>query len=103
MWDDGNTDNPRSIVVTENRTYVGNFAVQQCHITAEVNPEEAGTALGGGLWYYGDTISMSVYRNEDWAFLNWTEDGEVVSEEITYAYDETAERSNHVVMRMRKK
>ena len=92
MWDDGNIDNPRSIVVTENRTYVGNFAVQQCYITAEVNPEEAGTAFGGGLWYYGDTISVTVNRNEDWAFLNWTEDGEVVSEEITYTFIATGDR-----------
>ena len=93
MWDDGNIENPRSIVVTENRTYVGNFAVQQCHITAEVDPEEAGTALGGGLWYYGDTISVTVFRNEDWAFVNWTENGEVVSEEMTYTFIATGDRN----------
>ena len=93
MWDDGNTDNPRSIVVTENRTYIGNFAVQQCHIAAEVDPEEAGTAFGGGLWYYGDTISVTVNRNEDWAFVNWTENGEVVSEEMTYTFIATGDRN----------
>ena len=93
MWDDGNIDNPRSIVVTENRTYVCSFAVQQCYITAEVDPEEAGTAFGGGLWYYGDTISVTVNRNEDWAFQNWTENGEVVSEEMTYTFIATESRN----------
>jgi hypothetical protein len=93
MWDDGNTDNPRSIVVTENHTYVGNFAVQQCQIIAEVDPEEAGTAFGGGLCYYGDTISVTVNRNEDWAFVNWTENGEVVSEEMTYTFVAKGDRN----------
>ena len=92
-WDDGNLDNPRSIVVTENRTYFASFAVQQCYITAEVDPEEAGTAFGGGLWYYGDTISVTVNRNEDWAFLNWTENDEVVSEEMTYTFIATGDRN----------
>jgi len=67
--------------------------VQQCYINAEVTPEEAGTALGGGLWYYGDTISVTVYRNEDWAFLNWTENDEVVSEELTYTFIATGNRN----------
>ena len=92
-WDDGNLDNPRSIVVTENHTYIASFAVQQCYITAEVTPEEAGTAFGGGLWYYGDTISVTINRNEDWGFLNWTENDEVVSEEMTYTFIATGDRN----------
>ena len=31
-------------------------------------------------------------RNEDWAFQNWTENGEVVSEELTYVFIITSDR-----------
>ena len=32
-------------------------------------------------------------RNEDWAFVNWTENGEVVSEELTYVFIITSSRN----------
>ena len=36
---------------------------------------------------------MTIIRNEDWAFLNWTEDGEVVSEEFEYTFIATKNRN----------
>jgi hypothetical protein len=36
---------------------------------------------------------LSFDANEDWAFLNWTENGEVVSEEMTYTFIATENRN----------
>ena len=37
-------------------------------------------------------MTITVETNEDWAFLNWTENGTVVSEEKTYTFIATASR-----------
>ena len=74
-WDDGNTDNPRSIVVTENQTYIALFAVQECLVTTKVIPENAGTVTGGGLCQYGDTLTLTAQNNTGYVFSQW-DDGD---------------------------
>ena len=70
-WNDGNNDNPREVIVTEDHTYTGLFAVQQCVITTEVTPEGAGTVVGGGSYYYGDTITLNAQSNTGYNFVSW--------------------------------
>ena len=70
-WNDGNNDNPREIIVTEDHTYTGLFTVQQCVITTEVTPEGAGTVTGGGIYYYGDTITLTAQSNTGYDFVSW--------------------------------
>lgn len=88
-WDDGNLDNPRSIVVTENRTYIGIFAVQQCFITTKVIPENSGTVLGGGLLYYGDTVSLIAQNNLGYVFSQWDDGDTETTKEIIVEGDAT--------------
>jgi hypothetical protein len=73
-WNDGNADNPREIIITEDHTYMGLFALQQCVITTEVTPEGAGRVIGGGDYYYGETITLTAHNNPGYEFINW-EDG----------------------------
>ena len=73
-WDDGNTDNPRSIIVTESQTYVALFAIQECLVTTKVVPDNAGTVMGGGLYNYGDTVTLTAQNNTGYVFSRW-EDG----------------------------
>ena len=70
-WDDGITDNPRTIVVTENASYTANFDVQQCVITTGVTPEGAGTVTGGGTYGYGETVTLTAQNNEGYVFSQW--------------------------------
>jgi hypothetical protein len=72
---------------------VANFAVQTFQITATVEPAEGGTAIGSGTYNYGDVVTIEVDTNEDWAFLNWTENGTVVSEGKTYTFTATEDHS----------
>ena len=95
-WTENNipvSTNPSySFNVTGNHSFAANFELQTLEITATVEPTEGGTATGGGTYTYGDEVTITVETNEDWAFLNWTENGTVVSEEKTYTFIATASR-----------
>ena len=80
------TEQSYTFTVTADRTLVANFAMPMVEIRATVDPEEAASISGTGTYPYGDTVTLTLNRNEDWAFLNWTKDGEVVSEEMTYTF-----------------
>jgi hypothetical protein len=93
-WTENNipvSTNPSySFNVTGNHSFAANFELQTLEITATVEPAEGGTATGSGTYTYGDEVTITVETNEDWAFLNWTENGTVVSEEKTYTFIATA-------------
>ena len=78
--------------VTGDRTLVANFELQTFEVRVSIKPEEAGSVTGGGTYNYGEEVTLTVVRNENWAFQNWTEDGEVVSEETTYVFIITSDR-----------
>ncbi len=81
-----------TFTVTGDRILVANFAILMVEISATVEPEEAASVNGAGTYAYGETVTLPLERNEDWAFVNWTEDGEVVSEEMTYTFVATESR-----------
>ena len=82
-----------TFTVTGNRALVANFELQTFEITASADPIEAASINGSGTYNYGDEVTLTIVRNEDWAFQNWTENGEVVSEEMTYTFIVTSDRN----------
>ena len=86
------TDQSYTFIVTTDRTLVANFGMPMVEIRATVDPEEAASISGAGTYPYGDTVTLTLARNEDWSFVNWTEYGEVVSEEMTYTFVATESR-----------
>ena len=77
-WTDGNTDNPRTIIVAENATYTAHFGLQQCVIKTQVTPEGAGTVDGGGTYDYGSTIQLLAHNNTGYRFQMW-DDGNLTN------------------------
>jgi hypothetical protein len=86
------TEATYTFAVTSDRTLTANFVLQSFQVKVIINPEEAGSVTGEGTYNYGDEVTLTVVRNEDWAFQNWTEDGEVVWEELTYTFIITNDR-----------
>ena len=82
-----------SFTVNANRTLVANFTLQSFTITATVDPVEAATVSGAGTYDYGETVTLSFERNEDYAFQNWTEDGFVVCQTPDYSFVATTDHN----------
>ena len=82
-----------TFTVDANRSLVANFEASIVEIKATVDPEVAASITGTGTYNYGDEVTLTLARNEDWAFVSWTEDGEVVSEEMTYTFIATEDRN----------
>ena len=61
-------------------------------ITATANPAEGGTISGNGIYNYGDTCTLTATANTGYTFINWTENGEVVSTEAEYSFTVTGNR-----------
>ena len=70
-WIDGNTDNPRTIIVTESQEYKAHFGIQQCIIKTDVTPENSGTVNGGGTYDYGTIIHLVAHSNPGYVYSEW--------------------------------
>ena len=92
------TNTNYTFTVTGNRALVANFALQTVEITASVEPAEGGTATGGGIYNYGDEVTITVVTNEDWAFQHWTENGIILMEEQSFTFVATV--SHNFVARL---
>ena len=76
-WNDGNTSNPRTITVTENKTYIANFreisSVNTYTITVLSSNQSHGTASGGGTYQEGTTVTISATPANGYEFTNWND------------------------------
>ncbi len=73
-------------VITSNRNLVANFSRKTYTIIATADPVESATITGSGTFDWREEVTVSAIPNEDWTFLNWTENGVVVSEELSYTF-----------------
>lgn len=65
---------------------VANFTMANYQITATTNPANSGTITGAGNYNYGATAILTVTPNMNYVFVNWTENGTVVSTNPTYYF-----------------
>ena len=89
------------------------FAMESCHlvahftkieytITLSANPSEWGTVYGGGIFPYGDTITVHATPNPTYSFLNWTENDVVVSTAADYKFMVTGAKELQANFEVRK-
>ena len=62
-------------------------------VTATANPGGGGTISGAGYYAYGATCTLTATPNTGYYFLNWTEDGNVVSYNTTYSFTVDGDRN----------
>ncbi len=95
-WTENNevvsNDADYGFIVTRDRILQANFALP-FNITATACPEAGGTVSGGGYYEYGSTCSLEAFANENYTFMYWTEEGEVVSNDPNYSFVVTGERN----------
>ena len=85
-WSDGNIDNPRSVVVTQDSTFTAEFAINKYTIT--IPESENGIVTGMGEYNHGDTITLTATPNEHYHFVQWS-DGNTENPRIFVATNDT--------------
>ena len=80
-WGDGNTDNPRTLVVTQDTTLTAIFEVLTYDVTVTCDPTQ-GTVTGSGTYNHGDVATLTAIPNEGYEFVRWS--NEVVDNPYTF-------------------
>ena len=62
-------------------------------IIAVASPVWGGEVRGGGTYEKGQTCTLTATANSCYTFVNWTENDEVVSTDVTYAFTVNANRT----------
>ena len=71
-WDDNVTDNPRTITVNGNVTYMAKFeALQNYTITVESANPTMGSVTGGGTFVEGTSITIGATAFSGYYFIGW--------------------------------
>jgi M6 family metalloprotease-like protein len=77
--------------------YIDNVSVtnagnQSFVITTAADPVSAGTLSGAGTYFTGQNVTLVATPGSGWNFLNWTENGTIVSLMSTYSFSASANR-----------
>jgi hypothetical protein len=77
-----------SFTVIGDAAYVAHFQQSANNYTINVfaNPTAGGIVSGGGTYQQGQQCTVAATANDGYDFINWTEDGEVVSENNNYTF-----------------
>ena len=76
--------------------YVLNFTeahIESHAVTAEVNPTVGGTVSGAGVYLHGTSCTLTATANENYTFVNWTENDVLVSVSSLYEFEVTSDVS----------
>ena len=88
-WNDGNTDNPRTIVLASDTTFTAEFAKNTYSIsTTSANPEW-GTTAGDTAALYLDEIEISATPNYGYHFVKWNDNNTSNPRTVSVTGDKT--------------
>ena len=89
------SSNSNAVLSVKNQLIVTKEAISTdpVNVTVSVNPAEAGTVSGGGEYQFGETCTVSVTPNQGYTFTGWTENGNVVSSELTFSFSAVSDRN----------
>ena len=90
-WQDGNTDNPRTILVIGDATYTAYFDIEPVltyTITVQYD-EDQGYVLGGGSYVSGSTATLAAIPNDGYYFVKWGDGNTDNAREIFVDHDIT--------------
>ena len=62
-------------------------------VTLSANPGEGGSVAGAGTYTDGSSVTVSVIAQRPYTFINWTENGEVVSTDASYTFTVNGDRT----------
>jgi len=61
-------------------------------ITTLADPPEGGNTSGDGTYIEGTQVTVTAGANDNWVFVNWKEDGNIVSSDMSYTFNILSDR-----------
>lgn len=91
QWSDGNTSNPRTITVTQDKSYQAVFTAipVQYTISTAVTPTGTGTVSGGGTYNSGTSVTLTATPGSGYMFSQWSDGSTTNPRTITVSGDAT--------------
>lgn len=62
------------------------FAVETYTVALSANPEDGGVVSGEGSYTAGTTVTVEATASEGYNFINWTENGTIISSNTQYSF-----------------
>ena len=76
QWSDGNMDNPRQVIVTQDSAFTAVFGIKMCSWLVESNDLEMGaviTNFNDAYYQYGTQITVEASPNSGYKFVKWND------------------------------
>ncbi|MBP3740389.1 MAG: fibronectin type III domain-containing protein [Bacteroidales bacterium] len=93
QWNDGNTDNPRTVVITADATYTASFDYNQYTVTAQTSNATMGSATGTQTVNYLTPVTLTAAANYGYSFAGWYEADTLYSNELVIAVPALSDRT----------
>ena len=74
QWSDGNTDNPRTITLTQDTSFTAQFTKNQYTINVVPSHTDRGSVTGGGMVDYLDSVTVTATANYGYHFTQWSDE-----------------------------
>ncbi|MBO7481616.1 MAG: C10 family peptidase, partial [Bacteroidales bacterium] len=87
------TNTQYSFAATADRTLVANFQINTYTISASASPAAGGTVNGAGNYTHGQNVALRAVANTGYNFVNWTENGMIVSTNANYSFSANTNRT----------
>ena len=81
-----------TFTVSDDRDLVANFSAEPIptyEVSVSANPAEGGTVTGNGTFEQGQSCTVTATANDGFTFDNWTENGDIVSNDASYTFTVT--------------
>lgn len=73
QWNDGNTDNPRTITLTQDTSFTAQFSKNQYTINVVPSHTDRGCVTGGATVNYLDSVTVAAVANYGYHFDHWSD------------------------------
>ncbi len=87
-WSDGNTENPRTLLLTQDTYLTAEFETSVCNVNVWCDTTR-GFVIGNGAYSYGTTVTLSAHANEGYRFARWSDNVTENPRTITLYHDMT--------------
>ena len=94
QWNDFNSDNPRTVHLTQDTTFMAQFAINRYKVELAVHDTlMMGTVAGSGVYEHNDIVNVSADENKGYVFLYWLECDTIASTEAEFSFEIKCDRN----------